>query len=82
MANNKEKEFYSFGFGRKEIDELFVLQFEEMGFKDIDLKEVRYNIRLKTIIEDGELIVTPELISATADFEAEKGWERKMNYED
>ena len=70
---NKNKKARSFSFSKEDIDQIFSLAIKEDGFDNIDIKDVKYYIKLKTTVENDELTVIPELVSATVDFEA---WEK------
>lgn len=68
---NKTRKARSYSFSKEDIDKMFSLVLKEhFDFNNVDIKDVKYHIHLNPIIENDELTVIPELVSATVDFEA------------
>lgn len=70
---NKNRKSHSYSFNKEDIDKMFswVLQ-DDFDFENVDIKDVKYHIRLNPIIENDKLTVIPELISASVDFDADE----------
>ena len=70
---NKNRKGHSYSFNKEDINKMFSLVLkDDFDFKNVDIKDVKYHIRLNPIIENDELTIIPELISASVDFDADE----------
>ena len=61
---------YQYSCSKRDMENMFIKYFESMGYQNIIIKNIDYNMVLKTTDYDNKVEIEPKLINSIVDFKA------------